>query len=63
MLSFNHPNVMSLIGLCIEGEMPLLIIPFMSNGSLLDFVRKNKDKTARRLDLLYFLLSIQRSFS
>ena len=44
MLSFNHPNVMSLIGLCIEGEMPLLIMPFMSNGSLLDYVRQNRDK-------------------
>ena len=44
MLSFNHPNVMSLIGLCIEGEMPLLIMPFMSNGSLLDYVRQNREK-------------------
>ena len=44
MLSFNHPNVMPLIGLCIEGEMPLLIMPFMSNGSLLDYVRQNRNK-------------------
>ena len=44
MLSFNHTNVMPLIGLCIEGEMPLLIMPFMSNGSLLDYVRQNRDK-------------------
>ena len=29
MLSFKHTNVMSLIGVCIEGEMPLLIMPFM----------------------------------
>ena len=44
MLSFKHENVMSLIGVCIDGEMPLLIMPFMSNGSVLDFVRKNKQK-------------------
>ena len=44
MLSFKHENVMCLIGVCIDGEMPLLIMPFMSNGSVLDFVRSNKQK-------------------
>ena len=44
MLSFNHLNVMSLIGVCVDGEMPLLIMPFMSNGSVLDYVRKHKDE-------------------
>ena len=44
MLSFKHTNVMSLIGVCIDGEMPLLIMPFMSNGSVLDFVRCHKDE-------------------
>ena len=43
MLSFEHENVMSLIGVCIDGEMPLLIMPFMSKGSVLDFVRKHKE--------------------
>ena len=43
MLSFKHENVMSLIGVCIDGEMPLLIMPFMSNGNVLDFVRNNKE--------------------
>ena len=44
MLSFKHENVMSLIGVCVDGEMPLLIMPFMSNGSVLDYVRKHKDQ-------------------
>ena len=45
MLSFEHRNVMSLIGVCIDGGMPLLIImPFMFNGSVLDFVKYHKDK-------------------
>ena len=44
MLSFKHNHVMSLIGVCIDGQLPLLIMPFMSNGSVLDYVRKNKDK-------------------
>ena len=42
MLSFEHSNVMSLIGVCIDGEMPLLIMPFMSNGSVLDFIKRRK---------------------
>ena len=43
MLSFEHENVMSLIGVCIDGEMPLLIMPFMLNGNVLEFVRKQKE--------------------
>ena len=41
MLSFKHPNVMSLIGMCFDGEMPLLIMPYMSNGSVLVYVKQN----------------------
>ena len=42
MLSFDHPNVMSLIGVCIDKEMLLLIMPFMSKGSVLDYIRNHK---------------------
>ena len=31
-------------GVCIDGEMLLLIMPFMSNGSVLENVRKHKDR-------------------
>ena len=44
MLSFDHPNVMSLIGVCIDGEMPMILMPFMSNGSVLGYVKRNKTK-------------------
>ena len=44
MLSFEHPNVMSLIGVCLDGEMPLLIMPFMSNGSVLEFVKSHRNE-------------------
>ena len=44
MLSFEHKHVMALIGVCIGGEMPLLIMPFMSNGSVLEFVRHHIDE-------------------
>ena len=40
MLSFKHPNVMSLIGVCFDGEMPLIIMPYMSNGSVLGYVKR-----------------------
>ena len=43
MLSFKHKHVMSLVGVCIDGDMPLLIMPFMSNGSVLDYVKNHKD--------------------
>ena len=42
MLSFDHPNVMSLIGVCFDEEMPLVIMPYMSNGSVLGYVKQNK---------------------
>ena len=43
MLSFNHPNVMPLIGLSFDGGTPLLIMPFMSKGNVLGYVRKHYD--------------------
>ena len=42
MMTFDHPNVMSLIGICIDRDIPLIIMPFMSNGSVLDSVRTNR---------------------
>ena len=42
MLSFNHPNVMSLIGMCYDGEMPMILMPYMSNGSVLGYVKRSK---------------------
>ena len=43
MLCFKHPNVMSLIGLCFDGNVPLIIMPFVSDGNVLDYVRQNRD--------------------
>ena len=51
MLSFNHPNVMSLIGMCFDGDLPLLIMPFMINGTLLNYVKRN-------IETLYLALSV-----
>ena len=50
MLSFEHPNVMSLIGVCIDGEMPLIIMPYMPNGSVLGYVKRNKEELYFQID-------------
>ena len=43
MQSFNHPNVMSLIGVCENfcGG-PAVVMPFMANGSILDYLRRER---------------------
>ena len=43
MLTFNHPNVMQLIGLSFDGETPLLIMPFMLKGNVLEYVREHRE--------------------
>jgi len=43
MKQFNHPNVMSLIGVCTDADpAPYIIMPFMANGSLLTYLRKER---------------------
>ena len=43
MQRFRHPNVLNLIGVCIDaGEAPYIIMPYMANGSLLAYLRKKR---------------------
>ena len=43
MKQFNHPNIMNLIGVCMDaGPAPYIVMPFMANGSLLSFLRKER---------------------
>ena len=45
MKRFNHQNVMGLIGVCIDvGERPFIVMPFMANGSLLTYLKKNRSQ-------------------
>ena len=44
MLSFDHPNVMSVVGVSVDREVPLLIMPFMANGSALEYVKHHKEE-------------------
>jgi len=43
MKSFSHPNILNLIGVCVDaGPAPYVIMPYMANGSLLHYLRKER---------------------
>ena len=43
MQQFNHPNVLTLIGVCINlGSAPYIIMPYMAKGSLLAYLKKER---------------------
>ncbi len=45
MQEFDHPNVLKLLGVCLDGgPAPYIVMPFMSSGSLLSFLRKDREK-------------------
>ena len=44
MQQFDHPNVLRLTGVCMDGgPVPYLVMPFMMNGSLLAYLKKQRD--------------------
>jgi len=44
MKAFDHPNVLKLIGVCLDGgPAPYIIMPFMINGNLLSYLRENRE--------------------
>ncbi len=43
MNEFSHPNVLSLIGVSLDaGKTPYIVMPFMANGSLLNYLKKER---------------------
>lgn len=43
MKHFDHQNILSLIGVCTEARpAPYIVMPYMPNGSLLEFLRKER---------------------
>ena len=43
MKNLSHPNVMSLVGVCVNAAQgPAIIMPYMANGSLLDYLKKER---------------------
>ena len=44
MKEFNHLNVLDLYGICIDiPDSPMLVMPYMEHGSLLDYLRKKRE--------------------
>ena len=51
MQEFNHPHVLSLIGVCLDtGPGVSIVMPFMTNGSLLDYLRKERSNIEQSED-------------
>ena len=44
MKSFVHPHVMGILGICLAGQVPYIVMPFMTNGSLHTYLRKHRIK-------------------
>lgn len=43
MSHFDHPHVMTLKGICLDGgPVPYIILPYMANGSLLHYLKKER---------------------
>ena len=43
MKEFNHPNVLTLFGVCVDaGPAPYIVMPYMAKGSLLSYLRKER---------------------
>ena len=58
MKDLHHPNVMSLIGVCLDaGPGVSIVMPFMANGSLLDYLKRERNnlyiKDDAELDMVY----------
>ena len=47
MHEFEHKNILTLRGVCLDGgPAPYIVMPFMANGSLLAYLRKNRSTLA-----------------
>ena len=51
MSEFDHPNVLNLVGVCLDGgPAPYIVMPFMENGSLLSYLREKKNQLVSEPD-------------
>ena len=42
MKAFVHPHVMGILGICLDGQAPYIVMPYMANGSLHSYLRKHR---------------------
>ncbi len=51
MYKFDHPHVLKLSGVCMDGgPAPYIIMPFMANGSLSSYLKKERANLLAILD-------------
>ena len=51
MSRFNHSHVMGLIGVCLDaGPAPYIVMPYMANGSLLHYLKRERPNLVFSLD-------------
>lgn len=44
MSKFNHPNVLNVTGVCMDGgPVPYMVMPYMFNGDLLTYLKKERE--------------------
>ena len=67
MKSFVHPHVMGILGICLAGQAPYIVMPFMANGSLHSYLRKHRAELLisedEDIDLVYIYLKIYNDFT
>ena len=67
MSRFKHSHVMGLIGVCLDtGSAPFIIMPYMANGSLLKYLKRERenivlseenDEDEVSLEYMHYLIS------
>ena len=66
MINLNHPNVLTLRGVCMDqGPVPYIVLPYMANGSLLNYLKRNRtvlvqneDGKVSKLNIIVFSVKI-----
>ena len=51
MSDFDHPNILTVTGMCMDGgPIPYIVMPYMYNGDLLFYLKKERENLVVPLD-------------